>query len=869
MSDVTGTFASHRTRLGRSAAFVLRMAWRETRSSWTRLLFFFVCVAIGVAAIIVLRSVVQHVRNTLTREARSLIGADLAVQSNRGWTPDVRAALASEFGESVLETNEVVETQTMAASVEGKGTGTVRLVELRGVESRFPFYGTLDLDGGARYSHELLTGGGALVQPEFLIELGLQVGDELLLAGRRFTIRGVVTRDRVQRPGGGIALGPRVYVDLADLRSTSLLGFGSRATHGIIARVRDGDIEELTRRLRARFNRDAIVVRSWRGLEDRLGRNLTMAENDLSLVGFAIVVLGGIGVWSVTRVLVQQKIRSVAVLKCVGASSGQVLATYVLQVLALALAGGLLGLGLAAIAAAAIPTSMLKPFGVTSVGVTWSATFQGIAVGVLVSLLFALVPLMEVRRVKPLLLLRADTATTARRRDWRSWLAGLATTAALALIAVWQAGSIKAGLYVAGGLVVMAVALFVASHVLVRLSRPLARSPRFAIRHAILSLSRPGNQTRVILMAVGVGCFFIIGIRAVQANLIQELTIEVGQNSPDFILIDIQPDQVDGVTAAVAPYVRTTPRVLPLMRARVVGVDGRNVKLANADAVRQHGELTREYGLTYRTAIQNNERLVAGTFWSGPLTTPKTEDGFDTEVSIEHEIYNDARVEVGDVMRFDVAGRVLTARVTSIREVTWDESQNGGFMFVLRPGPAVQRTSHSYVGFLEVHQDPAARVGFQRALVKAFPNVSAIDVREIVRSIREVVDNVTLGVTVVGIVMLTGGTLILIGAVAMTKFQRLYDAAIYRTLGASTRRLAAMVSVEYGVLGTLAGLLGAGGAGVLSWVLARYLFEIDWRPAPVLLAAGVVLTAALVCVVGLLSSADVLVRKPLGTLKGE
>ena len=172
-------------------------------------------------------------------------------------------------------------------------------------------------------------------------------------------------------------------------------------------------------------------------------------------------------------------------------------------------------------------------------------------------------------------------------------------------------------------------------------------------------------------------------------------------------------------------------------------------------------------------------------------------------------------------------------------------------------------------GFLEVQPDPAARVAFQRALVKSFPNVSAIDVREIVRSIRDVVDNVSLGVTVVGIVMLVGGTLILIGAVAMTKFQRLYDAAIYRTLGASTRRLTAMVTVEYGVLGALAGLLGAGGAGLMSWVLARYLFEIDWRPAPGMLLAGVLLTAGLVSVVGLIASADVLVRKPLATLKGE
>jgi putative ABC transport system permease protein len=848
--------------------FVVRMAWREMRASWMRLLFFFVCVAIGVAAIIVLRSVVQQVRTTLTREARSLVGADLVVQTSRAWTADLRERLSTEFGSAVLETTEVVETQTMAAAAEGKGTGVVRLVELRGIEARFPFYGTLELEGGQRYSHDLLKGFGALAQPEFMLEMGLHVGDELLLAGKRFTLRGVVTKDRVQR-AGGIAFGPRVYVDLADLRTTSLIGFGSRATHEILARVGDRDIVPLTERLQRTFRRDTVAVRSWRNLEDRLGRNLTIAENYLSLVGFAIVVLGGIGVWSVTRVLVQQKIRSVAILKCVGATSSQVLATYVLQVLWLASAGGLLGLILAMAAATAIPTSMLKPFNVTSVGITLSATLQGIAVGMLVSLLFALVPLLEVRRVKPLLLLRADTATTARRRDWRSWLAAIVTTSALALVAVWQAGSVRAGLYVSGGLLAMSAGLFVASHLLVRISRPLARSPKFALRHAILSLARPGNQTRVILMAVGLGCFFVLGIRAVQANLIQELAVEVGRNSPDFILIDIQPDQVDGVTAAVTPFARQAPRVLPLMRARVVAVEGRRTRLANAEAVRQQGRMTREYGLTFRNAIQNNERLLAGEFWTGPLTTPKTADGLDTEVSIEEEVHNEAQVDVGDIMRFDVAGRPLSARVTSIRKVTWDESQNGGFIFVLRPGPAVERVPHAFVGFLEVQPGPEARVGFQRALVKSYPNVSAIDIREVVRSIREVVDNVTLGITIVGVVMLIGGALILVGAVAMTKFQRLYDAAIYRTLGASTRKLAAMVSVEYGVLGALAGLLGAVGAGVLSWLLARYLFEIEWRPAPMLLTGGILLTAVAVSIVGLVASADVLIRKPLRTLRGE
>ena len=236
------------------------------------------------------------------------------------------------------------------------------------------------------------------------------------------------------------------------------------------------------------------------------------------------------------------------------------------------------------------------------------------------SLLFALVPLLDVRRVKPLLLLRADTATTARRRDWRSWLAGAATMAALTLVAMWQAGSVRAGLFVAGGLVVMSIALFVASHLLVKLSRPLARSPRFAVRHAVLSLSRPGNQTRVILMAVGVGCFFILGIRAVQANLLRELTIEVGQNSPDFILIDIQPDQVDGVRAAVTPHLRNAAAIVaadagPRRRHRWPLHEARRMRRPCANTGNSPANTDSRSG----TRLQQNERLVAGTFWSGPL----------------------------------------------------------------------------------------------------------------------------------------------------------------------------------------------------------------------------------------------------------
>ncbi|ODS59568.1 MAG: hypothetical protein ABS36_01155 [Acidobacteria bacterium SCN 69-37] len=845
------------------------MAWRETRATWLRLTFFFLCVGLGVAAIVVLRSVVQQVRWTLTSEARALVTADVVVQSTRPFTEEVLARIArAADAAGATASMQLVDTQTMASTT-GE-TGGVRLVELRGVERGYPYYGTLDLQEG-RYAHDLLQGHGAVVQPELLALLGIGPGGTFQMAGETFTVRGVIARDRGQR--GAIAFGPRVYVDLEALRATSLLGFGSRASHQVLLRVPDeARTAALTETLREDLVRDFASVRSWQTMEDRIGRNLEIAENYLSLVGFAVVVLGGIGVWSVTRVLVQQKIRSVAVLKCLGASGPSVLGISLVQILGLAVVGSLVGLGLAAVGLAAIPAWVLEPLGVTAVSMTGSAAAQGTAVGILVSLLFALVPLLEIRQVKPLLLLRAPTSSAVRRRDWRSVLAGAAIGLMLVIVAVWQAGSIRTGLYVSLGLAVISGLLYVAGLGLVRLTRPLVASPRFAVRHAAISLGRPGNQTRVILMAVGLGCFFILGVRSTQVALVTDLTTGIGQRSPDFVLIDIQADQMAGVQQTLAPFAGVPVRIVPNMRGRVAAVDGTRLQLASPEAVREYGRLSREYGLTFRDHLETNEQVVAGRFWDATGDTASTAaeaGGVDTEVSIEAGAADDG-LALGDAIRFDVAGLPIRARVTSVRRVVWEDAESGGFVFVLKPAPAVLRAPHSYVGFLQVSDtQPAAGAELQRQLVRTYPNVSVIDVRDIIATIRDVVDNVTIGITAVGIVTLVGGILILVGAVAMTKFQRIYEAAIYRTLGASSRLVATMLAVEYGLLGLLAGTLGAVGGMGLSYGLTRYLFHIDWQPAPGLLLLGIVGSTAIVSVVGVAASLDVLRRKPLATLRSE
>ena len=859
--------------------FVVRMTLRELRASWRRLLFFFICVALGVGAIVALRSVIQTVREGMVREARAMMAADVAIRTNRGWTPEVRQKIDNRLREApILDRTETIELATM---VRAAGEGTVaRMVELRAVQPKFPFYGQLELEGTS-YSHDLLRDNGVIVRPELLAQLGIRQGDRILIGGKPFVVRGVLLKEPGRRTGA-FTIGPRIYIDHDDLAETGLLTFGSRAGYEILLKVADSGIDALTRDLRQDLRDLFVGAWSYRQAEDDIGEDMARAENYLSLVGFVIVVLGGIGVWSVTRVFVRQKIRSIAILKCVGATTRQVLATYVVQVLLLGFVGSALGTLLAAFGLQLVPQSMVTAFGGTTLGLTGSAVVQGMAVGLLVSLLFSLVPLLEVRRVKPLLLLRGgDPAMAAgsggARAGWREWFrridwlqvgAALAVSAALVGIASWQAASLEVGLIVCGGFLGLAIVLQFTAWLLVHAVRPLADTPVFALRHAVRGLRRPGNQTRVILMAVGLGTFFVLGVRALQSNLLEEFSVSLDKSGPDMFLIDIQQDQVDRVRAFLeerqAPNA-PAPRLIPTLRARVTGIKGGSGDLEDIAAVRGRG-LRREFVITYRDHLESNETLMKGEFWTGKGPLPH--DAAEHEVSIERSIHERSRVNVGDVMRFDVLGRTIQARVTSIRDVEWEDSRNGGFMFVFRPGP-LSEAPHTYIGIIRAPEATADRAAMQHALVTAYPNVSAIDVREVIASVQGVIDNVTLAVTVVGGIALFGGVLILVGAVAMTKFQRIYEAAILRTLGAGTRTLTSMLAAEYTTLGLLAGIIGAAGAVILSWAVCRYVFEIEWVPTPVLMIVGAASTMALVAVIGVVASADVLRKKPLATLRAE
>jgi putative ABC transport system permease protein len=497
---------------------------------------------------------------------------------------------------------------------------------------------------------------------------------------------------------------------------------------------------------------------------------------------------------------------------------------------------------------------------------TWQAALQGIGVGTLISMLFSLTPLLEIRRVKPILVLRSLAPTRGRsgrwNLDWVKLVSGLIVILGLVALASWQAGSLQIGAIFLGALAAMTLVLNVMAAALMKFVRGFRRLPSFSVRQGVGSLYRPGNQTKTILMAVGLGVFFVVAVRSLQLNLREEFAVDMNSLRADMYMIEIQPDQRDGIQEVAAKYIGSKPQLIPTISARLAGISNNHADLDNVKPNENRGMMGREYIMTYRDHIEDSEKVLAGEFWNSPLPA-----GAEPEVSIEELLNKELGLNVGDTMTFNVQGRPVTARVANIRRVDWRNARTG-FLVVFRPGP-LDHAPAKYIAAIKGPADAGARARLQRDLIYKYPNVSVVDVRDVIEVARGIVRNISLAVSLVGAFVFLSGLLILIGSIAMTKFHRLYESAILKTLGAKRKLIIATLLVEYGVLGLLAGALGSSAAIALTWAVSEHVLKIEWRFLPSVNLLGVVVAAVLVMAVGVLSSWDVMVKKPLGILRAE
>lgn len=838
------------------APFALSLAWRESRSSIARMAAYMIAITIGVAALVAINSFRANLVRSIDAEARGLLGADLRLNSNTAMPDTVRAIVDSL--ENAVPGSTAGVTSTMSIALSQRGAG---MVQLRGITGPYPLYGSMATDPPSLWG--TLEGDHILVEPSLLSQLDAVVGDTLRIGGLRFVIAGVVT-SLPQEVSFRNALGPRVFMDAAALDSTGLMQIGSIARHEVYVRMEDARVLErfvdthhdLFRRSMIGFTTAAEQAEQLANVLDALGRFL-------GLVGLAALLLGGLGVASAIDVFIRSRRDTIAVLRCIGATQRTAFTAYLLQAVGL----GIIGAGGGVLAGVALQAGLpallrnVVPFDV-SFSIEWPVLLAGLLVGTGVTIVFALLPLLEIRGITPLRALRVSVEP-ASTRDPLRWLVHVLVPAVIAAISIWQAGRTVVGLAYAVALAFAGLILWLCATAVTRLTqRFFPRRARFPVRQGVANLFRPQNQTVAVTMAVGFGVFMLSALWVVQRNLLDWISLDAETGGrPNVVLIDIQSDQVESTRDTIARYSTKPAELTPIVPGKIVAVNG--ISATDLVSKRQTPRVEpwavrREYRHTYRAEPTATEKIIAGSWWKGPV-----QPGAVAQISVEEDLLESLGAKLGDHITWDIQGVQIETVVTSVREVDWAQFETN-FFVVFQPG-VLESAPQTFVALVQA--DSSAVVPLQRAVAGAHSNISAIDVGGVQRTLERIVGRVAFAIRFMALFSMVAGALVLLAALAAGRFQRVRESALLRVLGARRAQVRGMLLTEYAALGLLAGLTGVVLGGTAGWLIVRYVFKLDFNlPFASLggLAAGVVLMAALM---GVYTSRNALAGTPLELLR--
>jgi putative ABC transport system permease protein len=834
-----------------SPSFVVTLAWRETRGAKRHFAYLVACITLGVGALVAVSSFAASLERTVGRSARALMGGDVEIRSTQPLSAAAETVV-SEMARSGIDVLPVQELVAMSAAHEKS-----QIVELKTVARGYPFYGDLVTEPAAPM--ETLVGKGrALVHPSLLQKLGVSVGDHMKIGEADFVISGVI-RQEPDRAVGVFSLGPRVMIAAEDLAGTGLVRPGSRVRHRVLFRLPTGaSAEAFKDALAARLPDANVRVTTYSQAQPGVRRFWNQLTVYLGLTGLVALMVGGIGVATSVRAFVRGKLDTIAVLRCLGAGWRQVLAAYLLQTVLLGLGGSLLGAALGtAVQLALVPAiSPLLPFTLEP-SVSLRSVLAGLAMGTGLTLLFALWPLLDIRRVRPALILRREVE--ARLPGRRPWLAGIPIAAGLAALVFWQAGSFKAGGLFLGGLAGALALLGLTARLVIAGARRLPRLRSLAWRHAVANVHRPGSHAGVVLVSLGVAVMLIVAMALLEQSLRAELADRGPGRSPAFFFIDIQRDQVEPFARLVKDLTRQEPELTPVVRSRLATINGASV----ADDPRQKQEevwyLSREYVLTWSAEPPPRNDVISGRWWT------KDEARQEPLISVEEDIAKNLGVSIGGTLGFDIQGVTVQARIVNIRKVDW-QSFNTNFFVIFSQG-ALDGAPSTWIATARV--PPAGEAAVQSAVTAAFPNVTAIPIREVLERISAVLDQIALAIRLLAGVSIATGLIVTAGALGVTRHQRLYQSVILKTLGATRGLVARVFAVEYALLGVAAGLGGSLLATALAWSIGHWVLDIDWGGSPLTIASGVAGAALLALAVGFLGTFRLLGKKPLDVLRGE
>lgn len=834
--------------------WILKMAFRDFRKNISRLLLFVSSIVVGIAALVAISSFGENLTADINNQAKELLGADLVLENRQ---PVGDQAIDSLAIGKATEVN-------FASMVAFPQTGASRLTQVRALEGAFPFYGILETIPVSGESDFRAGGQKALVEKTLMALFNAEVGDSIKVGELQFEIVGELQ----QVPGQtGIAatVAPAVYIPKEYLEATGLIQYGSRVEYSNYYQFPEGtDVEALIKPYEDQWETDRTDSDTVDDRKRSTGRSFGNLSNFLSLVAFIALLLGCVGVASAVNVFVKEKLASVAVLRCLGVSSRDVLLIYLSEILLMGFIGAVLGSFLGTLLQFVLPAVFedFLPVDV-SFGVSWSSVAFGIVTGLFVSLLFALLPLLKVRNVSPMATLRPETADTTLLKDPLRWLVIFGILAFIFGFSYYLLQNVSWAFGFTGFVVFAFGVLWgVAQLIIWAVRKFLPISFSYPLRQSLSNLYRPNNQTVSLIATIGLGTAMISTLFFLQNTLLEEAKFADKKDQPNMLMFDIQPSQLqevkDKVLSRNLPIMQEVP-IVTMNLDEINGVDKKENEELPDDKNYSRWLYNREFRVTYRDTLTSTEKLTSGEL------IPLGARGDSVFVSMEDGFATGNGLKIGDEVLFNVQGRPIKTYLGSLREVKFTQVSTN--FLVLFPEGVLDQAPKFHVIITKTKDDREA-ADVQSEIVRAFPNISIINLGTIVATLEELLGKISFVIQFMAFFSIITGILVLISSLIISKYQRMRESILLRTLGASSAIVSKINTLEYFFLGSLASLSGIILSFGATWLLSEFVFKIEFRGAW-LGALGLYLSITfLTIVLGWLNGRTIINKPPMEILRG-
>jgi len=837
--------------------WLIRMAIRDSRKNKSRLFLFISSIVLGIAAMVAISSFRDNLTKDIDRQAAALMGADLVIDSRKEWSDNSLQIIDSLKDLS----RQYAEEKNFVSMVLFKESGGNRLVQIRGLTGEYPFYGevkTVPQNAANLFQRN----NSVLVDKTLMLQYDAKVGDSVQIGNASFKIEG----ELIQAPGQtglSSAVAPAIFLPLTSLESTGLLQKGSRINYLFYFYFPDHvESNELAEKLNDRFENEGWDAESVQMRKEQTGRSFGDLSKFLSLVGFVALLLGCIGVSSAVQIYIREKIGSIAILRCLGVSGTQAFLIFMIQIIGIGLLGSIIGAGLGVLLQQLIPVILKEFLPVeVNIAISWFSIGMGVVLGVLVSILFALLPLVSIKDISPLNTLRASFQEDVKANQKQRGFVFLLIVLFVAGFGRIQLDNWLQTLVFTIAVVIGYLILYGLSLALIKLvKRYFPHSWSYVWRQGLSNLYRPNNQTLVLIMAIGLGTAFIGTLFFVKALLIEQVTFSTRGDQPSMVLFNIQSGQKEEVASLIKSAGLPVIQEVPIVTMQLEAINGYRQSDVEKDSTLDISTraFARELRVTFRDSLISSERITDGK-WIGNV-----KQGDLANVSLDRGYAERIGVKIGDTIVWNVQGLLMTTRVGSFREVDWDRVQTN-FRIVFPKG-IIDEAPQFHVIMTRTPNEKIS-ADFQLKAVQNFPNVSVIDLSLILTVLDEIISKVTFVIQFMAGLSIFTGLIVLLSSVRISKYQRIQESVLLRTLGASKKQVLMITALEYFFLGALSSIAGIVIALVSSWALAAFSFGIPFKPDMLVVLALFLCVTLLTVLIGILNINSILRRPPLEVLR--